>query len=250
MREKKYAEAVNLCNDMLPADLESRPQRLPLLMTRVSVQARHGRWKEAADDAAKAVAIQPDNAAYGHTLTLLLLAKGDREGARQSSQRTLDRFAPTNGPDAAARMAMDCLIIPPSGVNSEAAGKLADSAMTLASTNVAYQFCKGLAEYRLGRFDAGLNLMAQPLASTGESWDDRFHIEAWMVMAMAHWQLKQADEANSALAKGVQLAQSKLVGLDSGDLGSSWQDWIICRSLLDEATALIGNGGARTGKTN
>jgi hypothetical protein len=56
---------------------------------------------------------------------------------------------------------------------------------------------------------------------------------------MAQHCSKQADEANAALAKGVEIAESNLPKLDSGDLGDGWIDWIIAHALMREAKALI-----------
>jgi hypothetical protein len=60
-----------------------------------------------------------------------------------------------------------------------------------------------------------------------------------MVLAMAQYRSKQADEAGATLAKGVEIAERRLPKLDSGDLGDSWLDWIIAHVFLCEAKALI-----------
>jgi len=62
---------------------------------------------------------------------------------------------------------------------------------------------------------------------------------AWMTLAMAHHQLKQTDQARTALAKGLDIVNGKMPKLDSGDLGGGWVDWIIAHALLKEARALI-----------
>jgi len=238
IRGHKYDEALNLCNELLPPDLENR--RTGLLMVRAGVLARRARWKEAAADAAKAAAAKPDNdAQYGHILTLLRLADGDREEARQTCQQTLARFTATNDANAAVRMASDCLVIPLAGVDIEAAAGLADSAMTKNSTNVFHQFCKKLAEYRQGRFASAVTYMANPLESHGHSWDDRLHLQAHVVLAMAHWQLKQSDQARAALAEALKLAETTFPKAETGDLGTGWQDEIISQTLLAKAKVLI-----------
>ncbi len=60
-----------------------------------------------------------------------------------------------------------------------------------------------------------------------------------MTLAVAHHQLKQIAEARAALAKGVEIDQTKLPKLDSGDLGEAWAEWIIAHALMREAKALI-----------
>ena len=47
--------------------------------------------------------------------------------------------------------------------------------------------------------------------------------------------------ASATLAKAVEIAETKLPKLDSGDLGVGWRwlDWIIAHALMREAKALI-----------
>ena len=65
-------------------------------------------------------------------------------------------------------------------------------------------------------------------------------VEGYMVLAMAHHQLKQTVEARAALASGVALAEAKLPRLENGDLGELWIDWLIGQALMKEAQALLG----------
>ena len=60
-----------------------------------------------------------------------------------------------------------------------------------------------------------------------------------MVLAMAQNRLKQTDEARDTLAKAVEIIDTKLAKLESGDLGVGWTDWIIAHALMTEAKALI-----------
>ena len=62
---------------------------------------------------------------------------------------------------------------------------------------------------------------------------------AYSVLAMAQYQLKRSDEARAALAKGVDIVNSKLPKLQNGALGENWIDWLIAHILLREAKALI-----------
>jgi hypothetical protein len=56
---------------------------------------------------------------------------------------------------------------------------------------------------------------------------------------MAQWQLSHAEEARVALAKGAEIIAAQMPKLEGGDLGDSWNDWIIAHALLKEAKALI-----------
>ena len=42
-------------------------------------------------------------------------------------------------------------------------------------------------------------------------------------------------------ARARELAETKMAKRESGDIGTSWNDWIIAHALLREAEALIGN---------
>jgi hypothetical protein len=63
---------------------------------------------------------------------------------------------------------------------------------------------------------------------------------------MAQHELKHDAEAQAALAKALEVAQTKLPQLGSDNLGQGWQDWLIAHILLREAKTLI-NGGTQTG---
>ncbi len=69
-------------------------------------------------------------------------------------------------------------------------------------------------------------------------------LDSQMGMAMEQYRSKQDREAAVTLAKGVEIAESKLSKLDGGDLGNGWLDWIIAQALLREAKALL-DGRAR-----
>jgi hypothetical protein len=73
----------------------------------------------------------------------------------------------------------------------------------------------------------------------------------YLVQAMARHGLGQMAEARADLAKGKQIALTQFPALDSGDLGREWQDMLIARILLREATTLIegGTGGASPDQT-
>jgi hypothetical protein len=100
-----------------------------------------------------------------------------------------------------------------------------------------FQFCKGLAEYRQGHFAGAVDWTQKALSHAGDR--PKRDVGAYMALAMAQYRSKQADEARTALAKGVEIAETKLPKLESGDLGDDWLDWIIAHVLMREARALI-----------
>jgi tetratricopeptide (TPR) repeat protein len=210
-----------------------------VLSGRASARARMGRWKEAAADYSRLVDFEPQNSMAYHALASLLVQSGDLRGYRLHSAQELARFAGTTDPYIAHHMAKDCLILPDSGVDLSAVGAWADTAVTAGKDNGWFQICKGLAEYRQGKFVSAADWMQKGLTqSVGEP--DEGDLQAYMVLAMAQYRSKHTAEASAALAKGVEI-ETKLPKLDSGDFGLRWRwiDWIIAQALMREAKALI-----------
>jgi hypothetical protein len=82
-------------------------------------------------------------------------------------------------------------------------------------------------------------VIGQPLSvgSSLPAWER--DVAACAVLAMAQQQLKKTDEARAALAKGLDLAQTKLPQLGSDNLEQDWVDWLIAHILLREARELV-----------
>jgi hypothetical protein len=62
---------------------------------------------------------------------------------------------------------------------------------------------------------------------------------AGAVLAMAEHELNHGEETRKTLAAAVELSQTKLPKLESGDLGENWPEWLIAPILLREASTLI-----------
>ena len=56
-------------------------------------------------------------------------------------------------------------------------------------------------------------------------------------------------QARATLAKGVEIATTKLPKLESGDLSEKWAQWLIAHALMREAKALIESGSKTSGET-
>jgi hypothetical protein len=161
----------------------------------------------------------------------------------------LDRFGGTKEPVLAQLVAKACLILPASGVDLGAVGELADTSVRLGTNHQFFsffQFAKALADYRRDRFASAAELVQKVLEKSGEfPYRD---VQANVVLAMALHQPNQRDAARAAMAKGIEIEKADAHGLDSGDLGDAWHDWIIARALLREAKALIEGKPAHTEK--
>jgi hypothetical protein len=135
-------------------------------------------------------------------------------------------------------MAKDCLILPSAGVDLEPVGAMAEFAVTKgagASTAPFYQCCKALAEYRQGHFE-GAAEWAERAAKTPFPYSQA---EAYAILAMSRYRLKQIVNARAALVNGDTVVAEHLPKLGPQRLGLDWRDWIIVHALLDEAHGLI-----------
>src|SRR5206468_11042161 len=123
-------------------------------------------------------------------------------------KRVLHQYAGTSNPVVAERMAKDCLFVPLPASDFSSIAKLVETAVA-AGPNHQYwpyfQFVKGLAEYRQGRF-ANAAEWLQPVL--GQSDDIYRTVQAHMTLAMAQHQLNQTDQARVTLAKGLEIAEA------------------------------------------
>jgi tetratricopeptide (TPR) repeat protein len=239
-REGKLDEGENLFSDLLTPAFFTQPESAQLLRQRGNLRARLGHWKAAAADFSRLVDFEPENHLAYHELAPLLVQSGDLQGYRLHCARELARFAGTSDPNAAERMAKDCLILADSGVDLSAVSALADTAVTAGKDSNDlpwFQFCKGLAEYRQGHFTSAVGWVQKALAHAGV--ESNRDLAAYLVLALAQFRSEQVQEARLTLAEGIEIAERKLPKLGSGDLGDGWLDWIIAEVLMREAKALI-----------
>ena len=171
-------------------------------------------------------------------LAPLLAITHNRPAYEQLCRRILTNFPTTTNPYVAERLAKDCLVLPNSGVDLLWADKMTDVAVTLGSgeaSNPFFQTSKALSKYRQERFREAIEWAAK----TTNSNQIYANAQACAVLAMAHWQLGQKDEARAQLAKGDTLAPNIATRRDDPEIGDSWVAWLFARIQLDEATALI-----------
>jgi tetratricopeptide (TPR) repeat protein len=238
--QKKFADAEDLLNKVLTPAFIMQPSSASLLVQRVNLNGRRGRWQEAATDAALALENQPTDHYRYHTLAGLLAVTHDRPAYEQLCKRLVTKFADPTNPFIAERITQDCLLLPNSEVDSELIDNLADAAVTLGSGDTSmpyFQACKAMSNYRRGLFREAIEWAekavriptAQPQAKA----------KALAISAMAHDRLGQKEIAREMLVKGEALAPSIPPGHDAEDIGESWVAWLIARISLDEAAVLI-----------
>ena len=235
----KLAEAGQLLTRLLTQADNSAALTVQILTYRANLRARSGRWEEAAADLARAI----ENNSTDHLLWLWLagiqVQTGQLDAYREHCRKSLERFGRTTDPYTADQIAKVCLILPGSGVSLDTVATMADTAVAEGrhSEYFSYfQFCKGLAEYRQSRFASAADWMGTVL--TNRMSQLPLDTAAYMVLAMAQYQVQHVEPARASLAKGAEIEQ-KLPKVDSGDIGEGWVDWIIAHALMREAKALI-----------
>jgi sugar lactone lactonase YvrE len=224
----------------------SADSRTYFLQSRADGLARSAHWQAAV--ATITNLMEPDSAGdNSYPLATLLVASKDLTGYRRLCPVILAKFKGTTDPYVANRTAKACLILPSSGADLKEVVVLADISVregTSLDELPWFQLTKGMAEYRLGHFTNTLE-WAQKVSIGRNPGRDA---ETWAVLAMAHYHLQQLVEAHSALAKGVDIIETKLPKADSGDVGEDWWNWIIAHTLMDEAKNLI-NGSPKATKS-
>jgi WD40 repeat protein/serine/threonine protein kinase len=234
---------------LFPTELAREGFALPgaqLDLSTVEFFARRGHWSQAAENAAKALELRPTDHVPYHMLAPLLVAIGDADGYRQVCQKILAQFQGTPNAFVADRMAKDCLVLPSSGADWKIVGQLAETAVTAGKNQSAlpyFQCTKALAEYRMGHFASAVDWAQKSIDNPSYPRDASRFVEAYMVLAMAQYQMTQTDEARATSAKGMVKAD-ELTKLDSGDVGDGWRDWIIAHALMKEAKVLINGESA------
>ena len=202
---------------------------------------RIARWQDAAGYFSKIVELEPANHEAYHALAALYLASAQLEAYHNLCNQIRAQFGSiTNDPRIADRMAKDCLILPEPGADLTIESRLANVAVSFdekAATNAWFQFCKGLAEYRVGHFQAARDWMQAVLTRVEEG--STRDVGAYAVLAMSEFRLQQTQEARQTMATANAFARRRLPDVNSGDLGDGWMDWVFAHALMDEATALF-----------
>ena len=241
LSQDNQAEAERIIGQVLtPQALGKRPNS-SLLRACGNYHARTAQWKLAGADFEKLLQMEPANHEAYHALAALYIQNHDLSAYVALRQQIQTQFgAITNDPHIAERMAKDCLILPstPAGLNVDA--KLANTSVTfdpISAANPWFQFCQGLAEYRLEHFDAAEQWMQKVLLKLREG--STRDVEAYMVLAMAQWRLNKPEQARNSLAQGIKLASRRLPSEASRDVGDGWIDWVFAHALRREASGLI-----------
>ena len=239
MQEKEFGETEKLLTEALTPAVIQQPSSRNLLTRRLELMGRQGRWQEAATAAAVIVESQTTDEYPYHSLAALLAITRNRPAYEILCRKIIATFTNTSNPYVDERIVKDCLLLPDSGVDLQFMDKLADKSVSLGSDHPDglpyFQAGKALSAYRLGHFSEAIEWAEK----TTRSPIIYANAHAYAVLAMAHWQLGQKDEARAMLAKGDALAPRIASGKGAVDLGDSWVAWLEARISLDETEGLM-----------
>ncbi len=213
--------------------------------------AIQGQWKRAADRFSllwRADQVETkDNSSLDCTRSaVVLLELGDRQGYEQFRQDILKRFAGTPDPLSAERAVKNCLFLPANGDVLAALAPFTEiakkSIKRKPATSVGDSWrCTSAAifEYRREHWNEAVEWCKYTL-----NFDDNNNARVAMthaILAMAHYQARQLEDAQGELDKSRQLIDAKFKkSLDFGDGKQGyWFDWLGARIFLREAETLI-----------
>jgi serine/threonine protein kinase/tetratricopeptide (TPR) repeat protein len=197
-----------------------------------------GRMTDAAELYRRAVKVGPENYVTWFDAAPVYLATGDLDGYRAACRQLLDRFEKLaeQRPEVAERIAKTCALAPESVPNFSRVERLAQHCVTGTEHHWYYRyFClaKGLTEHRVGRHEQAIAWVKRmgPVAD-GASID----AGAFAVLAMAHHQLAQHDEARVCLQSSRAIITAKSHDISLG----APTEWVRCEILFREAAELLG----------
>jgi eukaryotic-like serine/threonine-protein kinase len=170
----------------------------------------------------------------------LCLFLGKKEEFRSARSELLARFRDTTEPHVAERVGRACLLLPGSDDELRQAVALTERAKAAADPKYDwarpyFHFAKGLADYRLGRFDEAIAVMSGEAKNT-----NYIGPSSRLVMAMALYRKGNTKEARAALAAAVDSYDWSPAKADNRDV---WIPHILRR----EAEAIIGAVRAEPG---
>jgi hypothetical protein len=96
---------------------------------------------------------------------------------------------------------------------------------------------RALLEYREGRSTNAIEWLWRVQEPSGTELISQ--AQRFFILAMARYQLKQPDLARAAMSEGLDILQTKLPTVESGNLGPNWNEILIANILSHEAKNLI-----------
>jgi tetratricopeptide (TPR) repeat protein len=239
MSQDKLNDVEQLLSEALTPTVIGQVSNSNLLIRKLDLMGREERWQEAATAAVLVVKYNPADEYRYHTFAALLAVTQNHLAYETLCRQIFATFSNTGNAYIDERVAKDCLLVPDSGVDLKLVDELADKSVSLGSSypdELPYiQVTKAMSAYRLGHFAEAIEWAAKTLKGPIVY----ANANAYAVLAMAHWQLGQKDEARFALSRGHSLEPNALHPHGAVDLGDPWVAWLIADISLNEADTLI-----------
>jgi WD40 repeat protein len=194
--------------------------------SRADANVELGRWEEAADDAARAVELLPDDPVSWWRKALLHLRAGNVVPYRETCGALFQRLGRTKDPETARGVVWVCCLAPgatdaPKGVVELAERAVAKEANSWELATLGAALC------RAGHHDEAVTRLREAIkAQQGGGLP-----EVWFLLALAHHHLNQPEKAREALEQG--RAQQKKLDRQS------WQPRLAADLLRAEAEKLL-----------
>ncbi len=197
------------------------------------VKARLGRFAEAGEHFARAVALAPNRIDYQRDLAMARLAQDDRAGFRKACARLLELAEAAASPEAAQMTALTCVLDAAAVAQWEAVVRVAARAAEGYEGDVRLHVA---ALFRAGRFaEAVQYAWSTPTPYAHIVWE-------WFIQGMLRLRAGRHDEARSLLDQ-----KFKMIDYMDGEMprdatSKVWSDWIYyvqCHALRTEAEALL-----------
>jgi hypothetical protein len=215
---------------------------------------RRGDWQNAAEEfdrlfKAKPITQMTDADHFNvYAAAPVFLQTGQKDKYRNLCRAALAQFGSTSAM-ISERTAKMCLLAEPPQDILEQADKFSIAAHAIGKNDqylTYFEFARALACYRSNRSQAAITFSEFSLQHNKIQADYIWYHVALnhLLQAMAHHQLKDSDTAERSLKTAEQIIEQKLPKLESGELGVSWHDWLMCDLIRREAQAMITKSGA------
>ncbi len=241
--QKRFGEAVRTLDEVLTPELSREPKSMDLLWLRSQIHARRENWKAAAEDGASTFELYPSNSGRYAAVAAMAAKAGDHVLYERICRKMLEVSGNTTNVFVADQVAKACLFRPAPGLDLKWIAELADLAVAHGKEDAwampFFQICKGLSEYRQGRYSEAEQWLRKTLASPSEN----AHPHAGAVLAMALWKHGDGEGARQAFARAGELTPREMPQALAERPGEDWLAWLFARVSLDEAAALMNGTG-------
>ena len=228
----------------MSAEITAKRDDPTLYRSRATAYSSLGQFDRAAFDLAEAIRIDPsDYRDWLQRASLLAYLKDDR-AYKEHCRVMLNRFGGHEKRWVRESVARFCLLMPQSSAEMKHIAAVVESAAVAETDSFLWWFqaTKGLAEYRLGHYQAAIGWCSKGRANF--TLEER--IQAELVIAMSHCKLGLDADGEAVMSEAADQIEKDLPQLGKGDINETdtinyfaVNGWLVCRILFREANDLI-----------